>query len=470
MLRKTVCARNGAAKRGPGGAGRAPLARRGRPSGAAWGSRRATGGALPPPARTATTHPLCKTKAVESAAASSSSPSHDPKWVLSDLLEALSQTVSRTENLGEGQAERLAVGSLSHDSRDVRGLGNCVYFCLQGLTNDGHSFAQQAAESGAVAIVASKPVEIDAPGVPVIFVEDTQDSLVRASKAFFGDPSSKLNTVAVTGTNGKTTTTWLVRGILEEAGFITGMIGTVEYGLAEHRLDATGEVWEPPSGAEPDPTLEMQHTLPAHIVPYVGKYEVENTTPDALRLQQIMAAMVRQGGEAVVMEASSHALELGRCDGTRFNLGIFTNLTRDHMDFHRDMASYTEAKLKLFELVAPGGSAIVNLDDPSATRFVEVAQRRGLKLLTFSADAASGADVTCLGVTLSLFQTEMIVGVANTDRQIEITSSLLGRANVQVRSSSSLCSFCTLQCLHLPHSPFPERRYLSKGGTKEAWK
>ena len=106
----------------------------------------------------------------------------------------------------------------------------------------------------------------------------------------------------MTGTNGKTTTTWLVRGILEEAGLSTGMLGTVEYALAEHRLDISGNFWE---GGEEDPTLEMEHTLPAHIVPYVGKYEVENTTPDALQTQRIMAAMVDRGGEALVMESST---------------------------------------------------------------------------------------------------------------------------------------------------------------------
>jgi len=102
----------------------------------------------------------------------------------------------------------------------------------------------------------------------------------------------------VTGTNGKTTTTWLIRGILEEAGYVTGMIGTVEYALAEHRLDSSGHVWEPLSE---DPTLDMQNTLPAHIVPYLGKYEVQNTTPDALQVQKIMASMIDQGGDAATM-------------------------------------------------------------------------------------------------------------------------------------------------------------------------
>ena len=115
---------------------------------------------------------------------------------------------------------------------------------------------------------------------------------------------------------------------------MTGMIGTVEYALAEHRLDSSGHVWEPLSE---DPTLDMQNTLPAHIVPYLGKYEVQNTTPDALQVQKIMASMIDQGGEAVVMEASSHALEMGRCDNVDFNVGVFTNLSRDHMDFHGDM-------------------------------------------------------------------------------------------------------------------------------------
>ena len=208
---------------------------------------------------------------------------------------------------------------------------------------------------------------------------------------------------------------------------MTGMIGTVEYALAEHRLDSSGHVWEPLSE---DPTLDMQNTLPAHIVPYLGKYEVQNTTPDALQVQKIMASMIDQGGEAVVMEASSHALEMGRCDNVDFNVGVFTNLSRDHMDFHGDMESYANAKLKLFDLVSMSGYGIVNLDDSSSSLFIDAARGRGIKLLTFSADSSAQADVICLSVNLSLFQTELVVGVMNLGREIEITSSLLGRANV----------------------------------------
>ena len=330
--------------------------------------------------------------------------------------------VSTPENLNS----ELAVEGLSNDSREV--ASNFVYFCIEGTVQDGHDFAAQAAEKGAVAIVASKEVDVHGADVPVLLVEDTQASLAVASKAFYGDPSSRLKTVAVTGTNGKTTTTWLVRGILEEAGFITGLVGTVEYALAEHRLDKWGRVWQ---SDEEDPTLEMQRTLPAHIVPYLGKYEVQNTTPDALQVQRIMASMLDQGGEAIVMEASSHALAMGRCNNVEVDVGVFTNLSRDHMDFHGDMGSYLNAKLRLFQIVSSAqGAGVVNLDDPAAESFLEEAKGRGLRVLTYSSSPSSGADVVCLSADLSLFKTELVVGVKATGAQIEIESSLLGRANV----------------------------------------
>jgi UDP-N-acetylmuramyl tripeptide synthase len=345
---------------------------------------------------------------------------------LRELVETLKVVEVSTQGEIQAGVESLTIESLSNDSRDIG--KNCVFFCIKGTARNGHDYAAQAVENGAIAVVASEPaVAAEISTVPVLVVEDTQTSLSRAARSFYGDPSTKLSTVAVTGTNGKTTTSWLVRGIFEEAGYVTGMIGTVEYALAEHRLDSAGQIWE---ASEEDPSLSMQHTLPAHIVPYAGKYEVENTTPDALSIQKIMASMVSQGGEAVVMEASSHALELRRCEDVDFNVGIFTNLTRDHMDFHSDMESYTSAKLKLFELLSTNGAGVVNLDDPSSDLFVEVAGRRGLKLLTFSSKPESAAaDITCRNVCLSLFETQMQVSLPQ-NREIEITSSLLGNANV----------------------------------------
>ena len=351
-----------------------------------------------------------------------------PSLTLSELLKYF-PLVSTPENseLEEGRnGGDVLVESLSNDSRN---LGpNCVFFCIEGTVHDGHDFAAQAAASGAIAVVASKKVDIDEGSrVPVILVEDTQRSLAMASKVFYGDPSARMDAFAVTGTNGKTTTTWLIRGILEEFGQITGMIGTVEYALAEHRLDSSGQLW---ATDEDDPTLQMQQTLPAHIVPYLGKYEVENTTPDCLQVQKIMSSMVNQGGEAVVMEASSHALAMGRCDNIDVNVGVFTNLSRDHMDFHRTMDAYLKAKLRLFDLISSDGCGVVNLDDPASQTFLEAAARRGLRVLTFSSDPSSDANVVCVGADLSLFKTEMVVGVAETGDQVEITSTLLGRANV----------------------------------------
>ena len=130
------------------------------------------------------------------------------------------------------------------------------------------------------------------------------------------------------------------------------------------------------------------------------------------------------------MEASSHALAMGRCDNLDLNVGVFTNLSRDHMDFHGDMDSYTKAKLRMFELIAANGTGVVNIDDPASHLFIEAATRRGLRVLTFSSAADSSADVVCLASRLSLFETELEVLVKSTGTKLDLTSSLLGNANV----------------------------------------
>ena len=393
------------------------------------------------------------------------------------------------------------IRSLSHDSRDVDDAPSCLFFCVSdGSKSDGHAFVEDAASRGdVVAVVAERSVEV---GAPVLVVNSSRKALGLVAQRFYDHPSSLMRTCAVTGTNGKTTTSWLVRGILEEANLVTGMIGTIEYALAEHRLDARGRIWEP---YEDDPTLDMRHALPDRVVPYVGKYEIPNTTPDALAVQRILSAMYDQGAEAVVMEASSHALEQGRCDyldvgigkfhtppplmhththtcahtplslslslfslfSATINLtnpnasfifgdlhftGIFTNLTQDHLDYHGDMGTYAEAKLKLFDRIprkgeggegaAAGGTAVVNLDDPHAELFIARALERGVRVLTYTNDPSKAhpdlgyANVVCMRSELSLSQSDLVLGVRHgedsevPETQVALTSKLLGRANI----------------------------------------
>lgn len=216
------------------------------------------------------------------------------------------------------------VAGLAYDSRRV--ARGDVFVGFQGEHADGSTFASQAIALGAIAIVADRP----APGpvaVPWVSVPDGRLALAILSAAFHDHPSRALRVTGITGTNGKTTTSYLVRAIHERAGYSCGLIGTVQYAVGDVLRDAP------------------------------------RTTPEALDLQQLLKEMVTAGARACVMEVSSHALALRRVDHTRFAAAVFTNLTRDHLDFHRDMDRYFAAKRRLFELLPTGAPAVINVDD-----------------------------------------------------------------------------------------------------------
>ena len=189
---------------------------------------------------------------------------------------------------------------------------------------------------GAVALVVERQLGL---GVPQIQVPSVRAAMAPAAAAFYGDPTASLQTVGVTGTNGKTTTAFLVRALLEADGRPTGLLGTVKsvIGGVEH--------------------------------------EVQRTTPEAIDLQRTFRAMLDAGDRACVMEVSSHALELRRADAIHFAAAIFTNLTQDHLDFHPTMEDYFAAKRRLFERRAPPAAAIVNIDDPYGARLAAELER-----------------------------------------------------------------------------------------------
>ena len=222
--------------------------------------------------------------------------------------------------------------ALAHDSRKVE--PGTLFVCMKGATVDGHSFAAAAVAKGAVAVLAEQEVAgVDT--VPVIRTPDVRQAVERIAAWFYGDPSTQLRLVGVTGTNGKTTTTHIIRSIFNRAGRPCGVSGTL-------------------------------HTLIGdRVVP------VKNTTPDVLDLQSTLRDMVDGGMKAVAMEVSSHALALGRVAGCEYDTAVFTNMTQDHLDFHQTMENYREAKSLLFrQLVADGSqkankSAIANIDDPA---------------------------------------------------------------------------------------------------------
>ena len=223
--------------------------------------------------------------------------------------------------LAVADAPAVDVGALAYDNRRVE--PGTLFFCVRGFTRDGHEFAPDAIERGAGALVVDHPLGL---GVPEVVVPDVRASMAPAAARFFGDPTARLRMVGVTGTNGKTTTCFLVRELLEAAGVRTGLLGTV-----------TSFV-----GGEERPTVR--------------------TTPEAIDLQCTFAEMVRGGDRACAMEVSSHALELGRADAIAWDVAVFTNLSQDHLDFHPTMEDYFLAKRKLFEH-AGDAVKVVNVDD-----------------------------------------------------------------------------------------------------------
>src|ERR1044071_9034907 len=220
------------------------------------------------------------------------------------------------------------VENIAYDSRRVQ--RNSLFAALRGEKTDGHQFIGQAIEKGASVIVTER--EEKTPRVTSLVVENTRAALADLSAVFYRYPARKVKLAAVTGTNGKTTTTFLIKHICESAGMPTGLIGTVRYEIAGRLLPAT------------------------------------RTTPESLDLQEMLAQMVGAGCKAAVMEVSSHALAQDRVRGLEWDVAVFTNLTQDHLDFHRTMANYFDAKAKLFTgLVSQKRKrkpvAIVNIDD-----------------------------------------------------------------------------------------------------------
>lgn len=223
------------------------------------------------------------------------------------------------------EAPPVEVSALAYDNRAV--TPGTLFFCVRGFTRDGHDFADDAIARGAVALVVERPL---ASGVPEVLVEDVRAAMAPAAAALAGDPTARLTTVGITGTNGKTTTAFLLRSLLEAGGHRTGLLGTVTAIVGGEQRAAA------------------------------------RTTPEAIDLQRTFADMLAAGDDAVVMEVSSHALSLHRADAIHWSAALFTNLTQDHLDFHADMEDYFLAKRRLFE--AEPELAVINVDDPYGAR------------------------------------------------------------------------------------------------------
>ena len=272
---------------------------------------------------------------------------------LKDILSTLDvQQVQSNQNV--------SIQDITADSRAVK--PNSLFIALDGATVDGHNYIDKAVAAGAVAVIVSKPVTVP-DDVCVITVSDTRQAMMVCVPYFFDYPANRMRMVGVTGTNGKTTTTHMIRHILKAQGHKVGVIGTV------------------------------------HIMIGDTSYPIHNTTPDVVDLQHILHQMVQENVEYCVMEVSSHALALGRVSGVEFDTAVFTNLTQDHLDFHKTFENYLAAKCKLFEQVSASDQvkdnkgAVINIDDSYGHRVMEKTTAPTITYSTLGKGTLNASDV-----------------------------------------------------------------------------
>jgi UDP-N-acetylmuramoyl-L-alanyl-D-glutamate--2,6-diaminopimelate ligase len=282
----------------------------------------------------------------------------------SELLAAL-PTSANPQHAGKTDVDPVIRG-LEYDSRKV--TPGDLFFALPGAVVDGHDYLEQAVTNGAAAIVVEQlPDDFDSDRCLAIIVSDSRRAMAPIATHFFGSPSAELHLLGITGTNGKTSTTYLIESILRRTGRNVGLIGTVEIRYADLRERSV------------------------------------NTTPESLDLQRTLRNMCTRGIETVVMEVSSHGLELGRVEGCRFDIAAIGNVTQDHLDFHGTMDSYRDSKALLFSRHQPDGAiAVVNIDDPSAEDFTATARNAGSRLIRVSRDADCDAEIRLQHAEVSL--------------------------------------------------------------------
>lgn len=315
----------------------------------------------------------------------------------------MSDTPVPTSTLLEALPDKTVLGTLpgrvtgiAYDSRKV--APGELFVAIPGFKQDGRRFATDAVGRGAAVVVAEGADPLPGAAAARIIVPSSREALARLADAYYGHPSERLTVVGITGTNGKTTTSLLVEALLGAGGRPTGVIGTIQYRVGDQAEAAS------------------------------------QTTPEALELQALLARMVRARVGGAAMEVSSHALSLHRVDAIEFDVAVFTNLTQDHLDFHRTLPAYRDAKARLFALLAAGRkprrAAVVNTDDPAGAAMIAAATADArVRVLTFGLRGQaelrprhweSGMD----GVRLQVVSSDSSHG------PIEITSPLVGEHNV----------------------------------------
>ncbi|MEW6171261.1 MAG: UDP-N-acetylmuramoyl-L-alanyl-D-glutamate--2,6-diaminopimelate ligase, partial [Candidatus Omnitrophota bacterium] len=300
-------------------------------------------------------------------------------------------------NYLDNSLSSIDIKGIACDSRKV--LPGYLYVAIVGYKQDGHDFINQALKNGASALVVNENYKnLKDIKVPIIVVSDTANALVDLANEFYDYPSKKLKIIGITGTNGKTTTTYLLEKILETAGFKVGVIGTVNYRFAGKIINAT------------------------------------NTTPGPLELQELLAGMVKQNLDYAVMEVSSHALDQNRVAGIKFRSAIFTNLTQDHLDYHKNLEDYFNAKAKLFKNLDKDVTAIVNIDDIYSEKLIKKIKSR---LISYSINKPS--NIQAEEIKFSLEKSEFLVKI-DRNRDLSISTKLIGIHNVYNILASIACA------------------------------
>jgi UDP-N-acetylmuramyl-tripeptide synthetase len=324
-----------------------------------------------------------------------------PTWSIQTLLPGLPP-------LSKKGPDPTAIAGITHNSQDVK--PNYMFVAIRGFAVDGHTFIPDALARGATCIVLEDPARIPSdPSALFIQVPDTREALAILSANFYENPSKHLTLIGVTGTNGKTTLTYLLESILAKAGILPGVMGTINYR-------------------------------------YLGKtFEAETTTPDSLTLQRTLKRMLSANVKVVVMEVSSHALALHRVDGCHFDIAVWTNLSQDHLDFHPDMEDYFQAKKSLFATHLQRSekqkkTAVINLDDAFGKRLY---QEIGA-LPRFTYGTTSAADIHSLQVHLDA--SGIVMSVQTPRGVLTIESILLGHHN----QMNILAAIATAMALNIP--------------------
>ncbi|WZL74734.1 UDP-N-acetylmuramoyl-L-alanyl-D-glutamate--2,6-diaminopimelate ligase [Clostridiaceae bacterium 35-E11] len=270
----------------------------------------------------------------------------------------LSELIKDVEVVKTTDGMNIEITGVAYDSRKIQ--ANDVFVCVEGFKVDGHNYIEEAMKKGAKALIVEKDI-MPINDIPVIKVDDSRKALAVISSNFYRNPTKDMNIIGVTGTNGKTTTTHLIKNILETNHVPSGLIGTISYQILDK------------------------------------EYKANNTTPESLELQRLFREMLDDNVDTCVMEVSSHSLDMNRVAGIQYNVGVFTNLTPDHMDYHVNIENYKNAKTKLFYQTSLAN--IINIDDPYGKEIAH--QIKDLKVSLVTYGVKRDADIYAQNIRIS---------------------------------------------------------------------